>query len=117
MLESPVAVQSPHRELGVGVKCLLAADRAIYGIARHWLAFVNLISFGVVAGILIAPLLVASGHAGAAAPIYRFFGLFCHQRDERSFHIAGQKMACCERCFAIYTSILVAGLVVALLRR
>src|SRR5262249_51208305 len=32
-------------------------------------------------------------------------------------HIAGQKMACCERCFAIYTSILVAGLVVALLRR
>jgi uncharacterized membrane protein len=42
--------------------------------------------------------------------------LFCHQRDDRSFRILGHKLACCERCAAIYGACLVCGLAFALLR-
>ncbi len=44
-----------------------------------------------------------------AAVIYKFFARICHQLDERSFHLNGEKWAVCIRCSAIYFAFL-AGL-------
>jgi uncharacterized membrane protein len=33
---------------------------------------------------------------------YQFGSLICHQRPERSFHLAGVSMPVCARCFGLY---------------
>jgi uncharacterized membrane protein len=98
------------------VRLILAIDRAVYRFARHWLGFVNSFLFGYVATLFLAPALVAAGHPGLARPIYAFNGLFCHQRPDRSFYVWGQKMACCQRCAAVYGSMFLLGLLFVALR-
>lgn len=49
-------------------------------------------------------------HAGeqwstlAAASTYSIGARVCHQRPERSFHIAGRQLPVCARCFGLYAS-------------
>jgi uncharacterized membrane protein len=98
------------------VRAIIAVDRAIYRIASHWLLWVNALFMTHVASLFLAPALRARGHDSFARPIYAVNGLFCHQKDERSFKLFGEKMACCERCAAIYGSILIVGLLFVVLR-
>ena len=55
------------------------------------------------AGIIAAPLLRHAGHDGAAL-MYGFYGRVCHQLTARSWHIAGEPLAVCVRCSAMYFS-------------
>jgi uncharacterized membrane protein len=57
---------------------------------------------GLVALVVVAPLAAAGGHVALAQVIYRAFGIFCHQRPERSFFIDGHKLAVCSRCTGLY---------------
>ncbi|MFQ5797764.1 MAG: DUF2085 domain-containing protein [Bacteroidota bacterium] len=54
--------------------------------------------------ILAAPLFIAwAGFLQSSSEfLYQFFGRVCHQFDERSFHLDGQKLAVCARCSSIY---------------
>jgi uncharacterized membrane protein len=58
----------------------------------------------------VAILVVAAAGAahGTASPFvlltYEAAGLVCHQRPERSFHLAGVPLAVCARCFGLYAS-------------
>jgi uncharacterized membrane protein len=106
----------PAPRTSTSANLVIALDRGIYRIARHWLLAVNALFVTYMASLLLAPMLVAWGYAGLARPIYAFNGLFCHQRDNRSFSILGEKMACCERCAAIYGSMMLAGLAFAFVR-
>ena len=36
--------------------------------------------------------------------VYEFAGRICHQRPERSFHLAGTPLPVCARCFGLYAS-------------
>ncbi len=112
---------------------------------RHWLALLNTAA-GVFAGLpLLAPALLAAGWSGPALLIYAMYRTTCHQWPGRSYFLFGPqlaygmdelersglgmahdflgnatvgfKMAYCERNFAIYTTIFLAGLLYALLRR
>lgn len=59
--------------------------------------------------------LVASPTWGAGAAVVRRVGAqICHQRPDRSFHVAGHPMAVCGRCTGLYVSGAV-GLLAALL--
>lgn len=98
------------------VRAVIAADRAIYRFARHWLLTVNALALPLAALPLIAPFLRAAGAEALARPIYAVFGAICHQRDDRSFHAYGEKMACCQRCFAIYGGLFAVGLLYVYLR-
>ncbi|HEY3058151.1 MAG TPA: DUF2085 domain-containing protein [Chloroflexota bacterium] len=107
---------------------------------RHWLLGVNLVVGVFIAGALVAPLLAAAGLTSAADSLYAAYHLTCHQWAFRSFfvlggqavysieelqqmglepfgfvgqHGVGWKMAFCERDFAIYATVLIAGLVFA----
>jgi hypothetical protein len=61
-----------------------------------------LIVFGWVSLILLAPVFKNVGFNSAAASIYQFFSLICHQIAERSFHLFGYQFAVCSRCFGVY---------------
>lgn len=91
-------------------RLILGVDRAIYHVARHWIWLLNTVGTVFVLLPFLAPVLMAEGHATLAGMIYRPFHLICHQLPYRSFHILGYKMAYCERDFAIYTGLLVLGL-------
>lgn len=108
------AVTAKHSERTVRV--VLAIDRAVYHVARHWLSVVNGFLFLYLAQLFLAPALVAAGHGGLARPLYAYNGLFCHQRPDRSFFVFGEKMACCQRCAAIYGSMSLLGLLFVALR-
>ncbi len=121
-------------------------NRLILSVTRHWLALVNTGMAVILAGALLAPVLMLRGHARAGNLLYRAYGPLCHQLPERSFFIGGPqhvysldelnaalgdvtplryvgnrelgyKMAMCERDVAIYAGWLIGGLLFGLLRR
>ena len=61
-------------------------------------------ALGWVAAILLAPLALAHGVTWLPAIVYEAAGLICHQRPERSFHLAGVQLPVCARCFGLYAS-------------
>jgi uncharacterized membrane protein len=57
--------------------------------------------------LLTAPYALTSGNprlVAAAAAVYNGAGLICHQRAERSFHLAGVQQPVCARCAGLYLS-------------
>jgi uncharacterized membrane protein len=60
-------------------------------------------SIGWVAAILFAPFGLADGSIASALTYYAA-SLVCHQRPERSFHLAGVAMPVCARCLGLYAS-------------
>ena len=60
-----------------------------------------------VLAILAAPVAADSPHCTLAFPaalVYAAGSNVCHQRPERSFHIAGRQMPVCARCTGLYVS-------------
>ena len=66
--------------------------------------------------IVIAPIAAASGHSEIAEGIYRAFGIFCHQRPDRSYFIDGHKLAVCSRCTGLYAGFAFTVLIYPLVR-
>jgi uncharacterized membrane protein len=58
------------------------------------------------ATLLLAPFALQRGHgvSMASALIYQGASLICHQRPERSFHLAGIQLPVCARCTGLYLS-------------
>lgn len=67
----------------------------------YWLVSAAVVAL-IVSFIVAAPILAASGHSEIAEGIYRGFGIFCHQRPDRSYFIEGHKLAVCSRCTGLY---------------
>jgi uncharacterized membrane protein len=67
--------------------------------------------------VLAAPVGLVRGHAPLMTlAAYRTGALVCHQRPERSFHVAGAQMPVCARCVGVYASC-AAGVILAWTRR
>jgi hypothetical protein len=67
--------------------CALAVLWALLVVASPWLAAMP-----------------AVGGAYLSACAYGFGALVCHQRPERSFHVAGVQLPVCARCTGLYVS-------------
>ncbi len=92
-------------------------DDGVQWLLRHWLLLVN---GGAIlyAGLpWLSPLAKASGHPLIGEFLFRIYTPLCHQMPERSFFVCGHQVGFCHRCVAMYTSIVVAGLLFGLLRR
>jgi uncharacterized membrane protein len=115
--DAPWRDRSAARPLGERSRRLvLTIDRAIYGLARHWLRSVG-VALGLYAGLpLAAPLLMAGGLTTPANLIYTVYRLFCHQFPSRSSFLLGQQICYCDRCLGTYTTLFCATVVFALLR-
>ena len=60
-----------------------------------------------VAAILAAPYAISGNNpvlVAIASMVYQGAGMICHQRPERSFHLAGVQLPVCGRCFGLYVS-------------
>jgi uncharacterized membrane protein len=57
-----------------------------------------------VAVVILAPLALAWGYGMLPAIVYQLAGTLCHQRPERSFHLAGIQLPVCARCFGLYAA-------------
>ena len=126
---------------------VIFVDKAIFKVAKHWLALANLL-WGLYVGLpLLAPVLMDVGWTVPAKVIYTIYRPACHQRPERSYFYGGPaaiysveeleaagvdtnplareigneqlgwKVAFCERDVAIYGSIFLMGLVYAVFRK
>jgi uncharacterized membrane protein len=96
---------------------ILAVDRGVLAIARHWLLTVNIMGALFVGLPILGPWLRSRGYIIPADAIYFAFRLTCHQMPERSFFVFGYKMCLCERCMAIYGTVLGLGLLYGLVRK
>jgi len=95
---------------------VITIDIWTYRLAKHWLLFANA-SVGAFAMLpILAPILMAWGYNEPANLIYTLYSFTCHQMPSRSYFIFGHQVAWCQRDFAIYTSIFLAGLVYARVR-
>lgn len=83
---------APTRSLSPRQRALvIAADRLILGLTRHWLLVFNLV-IGVYIGLpWLAPALMHVGYSSAGQAIYSFYGTQCHQLPQRSFFLFGPK--------------------------
>jgi uncharacterized membrane protein len=101
-----------------------AFNRAIVGAVsgadiwfrKHWLAVVNT-ALGVFIGLAVAaPILRTFGLIGPSRTILLSYHLLCAQTPSHSLYIDGHQVCLCERCLAIYSSLLLGGLILAVLR-
>jgi uncharacterized membrane protein len=84
---------------------------------RHWLLLANGLAL-LYAGLpWLSPLARAAGYERLGQLLFLIYTPLCHQRPERSFCFHGYQVAYCHRCTAMYTSLVVAGLLFGLLRR
>ena len=74
-------------------RLVLAADRAIYWLMRHWLALFNLGALLYVGLPLLAPVLMHLGVEGPARAIYAMYRPLCHQLPYRSWYLFGAQPA------------------------
>ena len=81
----------------------------------YWLVSAAAVTL-IISLIVIAPVAAASGHSEIAEGVYGGFGVFCHQRPDRSYFIAGHKLAVCSRCTGLYAGFAFTLLIYPLLR-
>lgn len=92
-------------------------DRATGWLGRHWLLVANGAA-ALYAGLpWLSPLAKWAGQPLVGELLFRLYTPLCHQIPARSFFFCGHQVAFCHRCAAMYTSIVAAGLLFALLRR
>ncbi len=92
------------------------ADKRFLWLSKHWLTVVNTFFFIYVGLPFLAPILLANGYTSNANTIYWLYRLACHQLPSRAFFIAGEQVAICHRCAAIYGALVMAGLLFNLVR-
>lgn len=79
--------------------------------ATQLAAALAILALGWTLVVVAAPLLRARGSTPARgwipvlpAVAYQAGSLVCHQRPERSFHVAGEPLVVCARCFGLYVA-------------
>jgi uncharacterized membrane protein len=91
-------------------------DTFLDGVRRHWLAIVTSLLGALLGVALLAPLGYAFGLTALSDSVFHAYRFICGQTPSHSFYIAGYQACLCTRCMAIYTSMLLAGLYLALFR-
>ena len=86
-------------------------------LVRHWLGLINLFLVIVILGSLLAPYLAFLGHLSGSKIIYSAYHITCLQKEGRCLYVFGYEMGVCARCFSIYLSFLVLGLLWGILVR
>jgi len=68
-------------------------DKFSYWISNHYMFVLNTLVLIYVGLPFLAPILMSAGYTRPATPIYRFYGLVCHQLAFRSWFIFGDQPA------------------------
>jgi uncharacterized membrane protein len=108
--------QPPSRSAGARAPQGFGLHGFLDAIRTHWLTIVNAL-LGTLLGVaLLTPLGYAFGLTGLSDGVFHAYRFICGQTPSHSFYIAGYQACLCTRCMAIYGSMLIAGLTLALFR-
>ncbi|MFQ6016379.1 MAG: DUF2085 domain-containing protein, partial [Anaerolineae bacterium] len=113
---STVSVQETLETKRVGA-FISVVNGGVLGLARHWLLLANAFLSVFVTLPYLAPYLMAQGYTVPAQAIYTVYRLVCHQLWQRHYWLFGYPAAIDHRLTALYGSLLVGGLLFALVRR
>jgi uncharacterized membrane protein len=91
-------------------------DVAAGWFRRHWLAVLNGALATYIGVAVLTPIAYMFGASGPASAVFRTYRFFCDQLPTHSFFIGGYQICICQRCLAIYTTMLLGGLLLAYLR-
>lgn len=72
---------------------VVAIDRFIYWLARHWVTVFSAVAAIYVGLPILAPVLMNAGVTGPARAIYTVYSPMCHQMASRSFFLFGEQAA------------------------
>lgn len=86
-------------------------------LRQHWLGVVNTVLGSWIALAVLTPVGYALGFTGPASTVFHAYRFACDELPTHSFFIGGYQVCLCERCLAIYTSILLAGIALSIVRR
>lgn len=114
-VEAALSGISPRRQ-AFNRRISRLADGALGVLQRHWLAILNGVLALFIGLAFLAPLGYSLGLTGPSAEVFTIYRFFCGQTPSHSFYIAGYQMCLCSRCLAIYSSLLIFGLLLALVR-
>jgi uncharacterized membrane protein len=91
-------------------------DGTLGFLQQHWLAIVNGVVGTFIGIAVLAPLGYAVGLSGVSDAIFNAYRIFCAQTPSHSLYVGGYQMCLCSRCLAIYSSVLLGGVLLALVR-
>ena len=89
---------------------------AIRFMCRHWLFAINVVLIAYATIPFLAPVFAALGVDRPANVVYYLYSFTCDQIPSHSYFLFGHQMAICERCTAIYLSMVASGLAYVRLR-
>lgn len=95
----------------------IAGDTVGTWFRSHWLALINGALATYIGVAVLTPFAYMLGWNGVASPIFHTYRFFCDQLPTHSFFIGGYQICLCARCLAIYSSLLIGGLLLAYLRK
>ena len=84
---------------------VIALDRWILRLARHWALVFNLFIFLYVGIPFLAPVFMAAGYTGPARAIYTVYSGLCHQLGYRSWYLFGERLYYPRDLFQQYSGI------------
>ena len=84
---------------------------------KHWLLLVNSLLGLFIGGAFLAPVLAYFGENQAASWLIHSYHGVCDQVPSHSYYLFGHQVCLCERCLAIYCTLLLAGIALAVLPR
>jgi uncharacterized membrane protein len=98
-------VSTKPRVTGRAREAVIALDRRILWLARHWVLAFNLF-VGVYVGLpFLAPALMAAGLPAPARVLYGVYSGLCHQLGYRSFFLFGERLTYPRDIFQQYSGI------------
>lgn len=86
-------------------------------LRRHWLGVVNGTLATYIGLAVLTPVGFALGLDGPASAVFRAYRIVCDELPSHSFFVGGYQVCLCARCLAIYSTMLLAGLALAFVRR
>ncbi len=104
-MENTEPLSTKPRATGRTREMVIALDRRILWLARHWVLVFNLFIFTYVGLPFAAPMLMAAGATGPARVIYTVYSGLCHQLGYRSFFLFGEQLTYPRDIFKQYSGI------------
>jgi uncharacterized membrane protein len=86
-------------------------------LGRHWLALFNSLLAVFIGGAFLGPILAYFGDNAAESWLLHTYHAVCDQIPSHSYYLLGHQVCLCERCLAIYTTLLLGGLALAIIPR
>ncbi|HEU5369938.1 MAG TPA: DUF2085 domain-containing protein [Ktedonobacterales bacterium] len=86
-------------------------------LGRHWLALFESLLGIFIGGAFLGPILAYFGNNAAESWLLHSYHGICDQIPSHSYYLFGHQVCLCERCLAIYSTLFLAGLALAIVPR